>query len=45
MTFEASYVSVTSTRLRKVVVIQTAHTFFYNIGILALTINMLAVVL
>jgi len=45
MTFEASDVSVTSTRLRKVVVIQTALAFFYNIGVLALTINMLAGVL
>jgi len=42
MTFEASDVSVTSTALRKVVAIQTVLAFFYNIGVLALTINMLA---
>jgi uncharacterized membrane protein len=45
MTFEASDVSVTSTKLRKVVAIQTVLAFFYNIGVLALTINMLAGVL
>jgi uncharacterized membrane protein len=45
MTFEASDVSVTSTALRKVVAIQTVLAFFYNIGVLALTINMLAGVL
>lgn len=45
MTFQASDVSVTSTALRKVVAIQTVLAFFYNIGVLALTINMLAGVL
>ena len=45
MTFEASDVSVTSTALRKVVAIQTVLAFFYNIGVLALTINMVAGVL
>ena len=45
MTFQASDVSVTSTALRKVVAIQAVLAFFYNIGVLALTINMLAGVL
>jgi len=45
MTFEASDVSVTSTAMRKIVTIQTVLAFFYNIGVLALTINMVAGVL
>jgi len=45
MTFEASDVAVTSTALRKLVATQTVLAFFYNIGVLALTINMVAGVL
>jgi uncharacterized membrane protein len=45
MTCQVSDVTITSPRLRRVVTVHGIFAFFFNLGVLALTINMLAGVL
>lgn len=45
MTFQVSDVAITSPQLRRVVTVHALLAFFFNLGVLALTINVLAGVL
>jgi uncharacterized membrane protein len=41
MTFQTSDVTITSERIRRIVTIHCLAAFFFNIGVLAFTINVL----